>query len=66
MSKKSMKEALEAILVVEQDSPAAFGAVLLLAEEGLASEVREHLPHDPNEHCDVCTPVQPDLDIQKP
>ena len=38
MSYESMKEALEAILAIEKDSPAAFRAALLLAQEGLEDE----------------------------
>jgi len=59
MTYESMKEALEAILAIEKNSPAALGAVLLLAEQGLSSEVRGHLPHDPSESCGVFSPAQP-------
>jgi len=35
MNEKIMQEALEAIVVIEQDSPAAFGAAVLIAQEAL-------------------------------
>ena len=38
MSYESMKEALEAILAIEEDSPAAFRAAQLLAREGLEDD----------------------------
>ncbi|KKK92809.1 hypothetical protein LCGC14_2699200 [marine sediment metagenome] len=37
MNETIMKEALEAIVVVEKDSPAALRAVLLIAQEALDS-----------------------------
>ena len=56
MNEKIMQEALEAIVAIEEDSPAAFGAAKLIAQETLDSMTREHLPHDPGEHCEVCNP----------
>ncbi len=54
-----MQEGLEAIVAVERDSPAALGAVLMIAQETLESLTREHLPHPRDEPCGVCTPTVP-------
>ncbi len=56
---KLWREAFEAIVVIEEDSPAAYGAAKLIAQESLLlnaddAEAQEHLPHGPNEPCEVC------------
>ncbi len=54
MNETIMKEALEAIVVIEEDSPAAFRAARLIAQETLDGLVHDQPPHDPDEPCEVC------------
>ena len=49
MNEAIMKEALEAIVVIEEDSPAAFRAARLIAQETLNGLVHDHPTHHPQE-----------------
>ena len=59
MNETMMKEALEAIVVIEEDSPAAFRAARMIAQETLDALVHDHPPHHPDEPCEVCHGADP-------